>query len=747
VTFQQRALCAWALLLAAGCAEVPADRYGVGRLRLEGVEAMDPRALRSCLATDQRDRFDINFGRTTEPTCNQPPFESTTRLRIPLWRWPWADWPLYDRNVFERDLMRVERWYRARGYYDARVTSSTTDPPGAALQDRVTEDAECERLDDDEGCEVELGIRIEEGEPVLVQSIDMDGVERVSDLDAEETEDLRETLRDAWKLEVGERFDETFYEQSKQQMLRQLHQNGRGCARVAGDVALDPRAQSANVRFTVEPGPETRIGFVSLVGNDDLRAATILAVADIEAGDLYTDTLLESARHAIYALGTFSSVDVIGAPRRGEDGQCTLDDDGHGTVDVSIRVTPGRRLRYGFGVGLQAGVLGAGLQQESVPQWDVHLLGFVEHRNFLGGLRRARLEVRPKVIFNRGYVQNDSQDNGQIIPGPRPGLEVRLEMRQPAFIESRTTLVFTSRYDLGPDPFNFFYRHDLDAAIGVRRNFFDGKLSVAIGVHANMYRIAEDFPNLAEGPPFPPSDYELLFLEETIQLDLRDDTRKPSKGAYFAVDAHQSAFLTWSYLRFVPEGRLYAPLGPLVLAGRFRLGWMKILREGQGLDPISAQLGPQRYRLRAGGASSHRGFAPGWLGDPGDAVIPYERDTDGDGIPESYPYRFERNSGGLRRWEASLELRVPVNTDFGLAFFADMGDVNREPSFRFRHIHLALGFGFRYQTIIGPFRVDFGFLIPGAQVVGENDPVVPNRANLGFVDWAGAIHLTIGEAF
>jgi outer membrane translocation and assembly module TamA len=744
VTSQQRALFggAWVLLLAAGCAEVPADRYGVGRLRLEGVEAMDPRALRACLATDQRDRFDLNFGRTTEPTCNQPPFESTTRLRIPLWKWPWADWPLYDRNVFERDLQRVERWYRARGYYDARVTSSVTDPPDAALQDRVTDDSECDRLDDDEGCEVELGIRIEEGEPVLVEAIEMDGVAEVSQLDQEDTADLRESLRESWKLEVGERFDETFYEQSKAQMLRQLHESGRGCARVAGDVALDPRTHSANVRFTVEPGPETHIGYVSLIGNEDLRAATILAVADIEYGDLYTDSLLESARHAIYALGAFTSVDVIGTPRRNEEGQCTLDDEGHGVVDVSIRVTPGRRLRYGFGVGLQSGILGSGIQQTDVGQWDVHLLGFVEHRNFLGGLRRARLEVRPKVIFSRGFVRD--RDNTS---PPRPGLDARLELRQPAFIEARTTLVFASRYDLGPDPFQFFYRHDLDASIGVRRNFFDGRLSVAIALHANMYRVAQDFPAPSEGPPFPPSDYELLFLEETVQLDLRDDTRNPTKGAYFAVDAHQSALLTWSYLRVVPDARVYAPLGPLVLAGRFRLGWMKILTEEAGLDPISAQLGPQRYRLRSGGASSHRGFAPGFLGDPGQEVLLYERDTDGDGVPETYRYRFEPNSGGLRRWEASLELRVPINDDFGLAVFADMGDVNREETFRFKHLHLALGFGFRYQTIVGPFRVDFGFLIPGAQVVGQDDPAVPNRVNLGFVDWAGAIHLTIGEAF
>ncbi|MBO6936863.1 MAG: BamA/TamA family outer membrane protein [Deltaproteobacteria bacterium] len=726
---------AWTALLA-GCAEVPAERYGISRLALEGVEEMDPRALRACLATAQRERFDLNFGRTTEPTCNQPPFESTTRLRIPLWKWPWTDWPLYDRNVFERDLARVERWYRARGYYDARVTASTAIPSDAALQDRVTEDSDCERLDDDEGCEVELGIRVEEGTPVIVDAIEMDGVDRVSELDAEETADLQESLRDTWQLEVGERFDETFYEQSKERMLRQLHESGRGCARVTGDVALDPQAHSANVRFTVEPGPSTHIGYVSLVGNEDLRASTILAVANIEHGDLYKDTLLESARHAIYALGAFSSVEVVGYPRRDDEGTCTLDEAGHGVVDVQIRVTPGRLLRYGVGVGVQAGILGTGAQSQPVPQWDVHLLGFIEHRNFLGGLRRARLEVRPKVIFSDQFP-----DLGD---GARPGLETRLELRQPAFIEPRTTLVFTSRYDLGPDPFLYFFRHDLDAAIGVRRNFFDGRLSVAIGVHANMYRVAEDFPN---EPPYPPSDYNLLFLEQLIQLDLRDDTRNPTKGVYFSVEAHESGLLTFDYLRFVPDARAYVPLGPLVLAGRFRLGWMKIYREDPGLDPISAQLGPQRYRLRAGGATSHRGFPPGFLGDGGGERVLIERDVDGDGVPDRLRYEFLANSGGLRRWEASLELRIPVNEDFGLVTFADMGDVNRAEAFRFDYIRLALGFGLRYQTIVGPVRLDFGFLVPGAQVIGQDAPDTTTEVRIGRLRWNGAVHLTIGEAF
>ncbi len=174
-----------------------------------------------------------------------------------------------------------------------------------------------------------------------------------------------------------------------------------------------------------------------------------------------------------------------------------------------------------------------------------------------------------------------------------------------------------------------------------------------------------------------------------------------------------------------------------MLAGRFRLGWMKIFRSDEGLDQVSSQLGPQPYRLRSGGASSHRGFVPGFLGDPRGPVNPGDAESE----------FFQQNSGGLRRWEASLELRVPVNEDFGLVIFSDVGDVNRAKRFRFDHLHLAVGLGLRYQTIIGPFRLDIGWLVPRAQIIGQDDPAPSHEVSFGFARFQGAVHLTIGEAF
>ena len=717
----------WSLggvLLLTGCAEtIPRDRYGVDALRFEGVDDMDSRALRACLATARRDRVEINLGADAEPTCGEPPFDAG-RLRIPLWRWWWTDWPVYDRNVFERDLQRIERWYRARGYYDAQVTSTEFDPPIAALNDRTTDSAGadvCERDDDDEGCRLELEITVEEGEPVLVESLALTGHEELRG-------SVRDALEAAWKLEEGERFDEALYDLSKRAMLRVLRDETFGCAEVRGrgsesgadlGVEVDTEARTARVALHVEPGPRSEIGTIRVSGNEDLSEDVIRSVAGLEPGMPFTEALLDEAQHFVYSLGAFSTVDVIGTPQR-IDGACV------GTVDVEIRVTPGRRFRYGIGGGVLAGTYTAGSEAQDVRQWDIHLLGFIEHRNFLGGLRRIRAELRPKIIFQPdGGLPFRCADRN---PRRCAGADVRLQFRQPSFIESRTNLIADLRYDLGPDPNERFFRHVLDLPLSIQRSFLDGRINANTGIRFNLFRVPDGDANT--------SDFELFFVEAGLNLDLRDDSRNPSKGFYLSSNVAIARRLSWDYVRTVPvDARVYAPLGSrVVAAARFRLGLMAIQRAADDLDAVSATLGPQLYRLRSGGASSHRGFLPGFLGD--------RRSDSGD---PANPFR--ENSGGLRRWEASLELRTQVTEDFGLVVFGDMGDVHREESFRFDHIRLAIGGGLRYKTIVGPVRFDLGVRVPGAQIVGEDDPVTDTRVRFFGLKLNGAFHITIGEAF
>ncbi len=771
--------CALRLLLAAivstsslaGCASIPRDSYGVSRLRFEGVEELNAEALRACLATRERSSVGIDFGTASEPTCGEPPFDSSGNS-IRLWHWPWTDWPTWDLSVFERDLRRIERWYRARGYYDAQVVKVDITPTSAGDTDRVEGDGEhttCVRRDDDEGCVMEVTIHVEEGEPVVTNRVDVfvttaqrdverdtplvgsvDGVEgpdgaepgtTLGSSGQDETEALaagfqpldtasipealRRSLQTAVQLDPERPFDEAYYDRTKRALVEALFQAGHACGHVEGRVDITRSTRRADVQLRVHLGPVCTINAIEVEG-EDVPEDTILGAADIRPGQAYTADDMRNAQRAVYGLGAFAEVDVIGTPERTEDGLCT------GEVSVVIRVRRGRTFRYGVGVGVESGtVVDAQNLAGSTPQWDFHVLVFAEHRDFLGGLRRLRLEDRPKIVFQT-YT-------GRRLD-PRFGNELRLEFRQPAFIESRTTLTMNSHWDYGPDPNQGFFRHDVDAALRLSRPFFGGALILSGGLHWNLQRTTDDARN---------SDYTVLFFEQYAQLDLRDDSRAPHRGLFLSLGFHQAPSFfrsSWTYYRFTPEVRGYVPL-PLniVLAARIGVGVMLVRDANADLDQVSALLGPQRYRLRGGGPSSHRGFAPGYLGDlQAVGVQPVcERSNPPPGTDCS-----QANSGGLRRWEASLELRTPITQDFGVVLFTDMGDVSRGTRFRFNHIHLAVGFGLRYQTIVGPIRFDIGFLAKRAQVVGGGTSLAPvNNVNLGFVSFPGAVHLTIGEAF
>jgi outer membrane protein assembly factor BamA len=712
---RRRCICVL-LVLASGCKKIPEDAYGIDRIRLSGMEQLDPEALKACLATQERERVTISFGTSAEPECGVPPFDGK-RASFDLWRKLRKGWPTLDSAVFDRDLQRIERWYRARGYYQAAVVSTELDPPSAAGNDRIIPGpdgkAPCKREAPDQGCKLEIDIQVEEGKPVIVKSIEFEGLATLS-------EDRRAKIEKAFELEVGQRFDEAIYDRGKREMRRQLKEAGYACGSVAGRVEIDREAREAFVDLEASPGPSCTLGDITVTGSGHLPADTIMDVANLKTGQPYSLSRLDDAQRAVYALGALASVDVTVTPRLNEEEQCT------GVVDVDIAVEPGREIRWGIGAGVQSGTINTLTLLVDTRISDVHLFGLFEDRNFIGGFRRLRIEDRPKIVavdpffrFGRGFMF---------------GNELRIEYQRPAFLEPRTTAGIRFRHDWGPDPFELFRRHDLQIRGSLSRPFFGGRLLLEGGLDYDAYLVVDKDPRF-------PTSYQVVFFDQRAVVDLRDDSRSPRKGFFFEVAAHESpAALKRSgqYIRVAPEVRGYAPL-PLssTLAFRFGIGAMFIFRRDQGrLDLIGQRLGPQNYRIRSGGPTTHRGFFGGFLGDPGNINSLNREGTDA------------RNDGGLRKWEAGVELRVPITQSFATAIFMDFGDVNRGSFWRFNYIRAAAGFGFRYRTPIGPIRLDFGFLIPRWQIVGQ--PPQPPAFNIfRFIKGGvpGAFHFTIGEAY
>jgi outer membrane translocation and assembly module TamA len=808
-----------ALLLFPGCATVPARRYGVSDVHVEGLHHLDHAAAEACLGTRRRSQFGFDFGSSSTPDCGTAPFDGS-RWRLDLWAWPWTDWPLFDASVWERDEARIERWLRARGYYDAHVVSTTVDPPGALTSgDDATSSGECG--DGNGHCDVHATITVEEGDPVRVVHVELHGTDDLDDA-------LHTQLRAALVLHHDDVFDEALYEQSRRGLLRALANASFVDGTVRGDVKIDAARHEAFVAFEVTTGEPAVIGRVCVVGNGALPAAPIVGATLITPGEAFDLSSLEEAQRAIYALGTFSSVEIrhhtietapthetttdeSGAttttetssvpnpePVRdpnddadgsdddgdeGEDDQTAGESDatathasapatppslciephhavpdGHRAVDLEIRVSPGRLQRLGVGLGIQVGntlqfggggSLATTQNTQSLNQWDFHGLLVLEDRNLFGQMLRARLEERPRIIFTEQFPGGSAQ----------PGNQVVLGFRWPGFLEARTVLFASIQHDYGPAPIVNFFRHELDGRLGLERTFLDGHLYLSGLVRGNFF-----FPDQDQGVRIDSQRErtQALILQATSYLDLRDNPRNPTSGAYFGIDFQSGGFgglSSWDYLRVTGDARGYIPLGAgIVLAGRFAIGVTEVLT-AYGLDPGNvydlAQLGPFSEQLVGGGAISNRGYPAGYLGDVERRAIESRPYPDGTQVQHN-PVLI---SGGIRRWEASLELRFPLTPELGLVLFADAGDVTRQRTFRFDIPQISPGFGLRLRTVVGTIRFDWGFRPDLLVAFGQDTRPIAcqsdaqtgcrpvSNINLGFVQIPGAIHLTIGEAF
>ena len=678
-----------------GCATIPKGQYGVKDIEWVGTKQLDGEAAQSCLVTRERSRVNIMLG-LSAPSCGDPPFD-TSPPTIDLWTLPWTEWPIFDPAIFDVERERIERWYQARGFYDARVVGVKT-----YVGDKEVDPEECKGEGSE--CELKLVVKLKEGKPTYIEKVEIKS-------DTPLPKGLMARLREGLELRKGHKIDEYYYEADKKRLEQLLLEASYARSKVSGRVLIDRDRRTAYVEYLLEPGPPCVFGTLKVEGQlEDVPVQLILDAADIPTGERYDQEELDDAQRSIFALNVFSSVRI---ERRGE-GK---------VVDLVAIVQRGRNTTLSAGIGMMSGTMvrPTSAQVQNVPQWDVHLSGTYENRNFLGGLRRLRIEERPRLIW---------RDQFPVVPegSPDPGNILNIRFEQPSTFERRTKLVVAAGWDVGPDSFASFDRHDVQVKVGLERPFWKHKLLARIAIAHDLFEITTE--PIDEGY----SSYRFPYLEQQAIVDLRDDPARPRFGAYFSLLLQESARIagygTWNFFRMIPDARVYLPLPwSIVFAARFMLG-ATFVSDQEGLkDAISARLGPQNYRLRGGGAGSNRGFLAGRLGS---SLL-----------------------GGTRQWEGSVELRVPIGGDFGFVLFGDVGDVSDTvgqtnvpgvpalplPTFQFRQLNFATGLGLRYFSVLGAIRLDAGWRVPGLQRIGTSDDGV----TLGPAP--SAVHFTIGEAF
>ncbi|KPQ05992.1 MAG: autotransporter translocation and assembly module outer membrane component TamA [Rhodobacteraceae bacterium HLUCCA12] len=324
--------------------------------------------------------------------------------------------------------------------------------------------------------------------------------------------------------------------------------------------------------------------------------------------------------------------------------------------------------------------IGVGAEIDSTS--GVRLTGFWLHRNLLGGAERLRLEAAIEGIAAR-------------VGGLGFSLDARYT--RPATLDSDTDLelglraVRVDERDYGAD--------SAEAEVSFLRRYSE-RLTGHAGLSFRFERARYGAGRSLRG------NFGTVALPVGLTWDDRDRPLDATSGYYLLAEAMPYAGFDQADhgLRLEMDGRAYTDLGTegrFVLAGRAQIGaiW------GSALSAT-----PRDFLFYSGGGGTVRGLPFQSLGVRQGGV----------------------NSGGRGFAALSGELRARVSERFGLAVFADAGYVSAGTFDGASDWHAGAGAGVRYNTPIGPMRLDIA---------------APLRRNARAAGSGIQIYLGIGQAF
>lgn len=297
--------------------------------------------------------------------------------------------------------------------------------------------------------------------------------------------------------------------------------------------------------------------------------------------------------------------------------------------------------------------------------------------------------------------------------------KVQLAYTQPYFWDARNTLTLDAGNEIEEPP-----------AYKNRRIFSDVMLSRTLDHHLFMrlgYRLSFNKEESSAADPSLGIEVE-QFLNESVRIsavdvevgrDTRDDLLNPTRGSYLgAVIVYAPEFIGSELAYYQPAitARAYHKVyKEVVVAGQVNL---QTIQGIQGTDFI-----PAFKRLYLGGSSTVRGYD-------------FQKLPPLDGNAQPF--------GGQTGFHASLETRFPVYRELSGVLFVDAGLLDTEPfELDFSQTRYTCGAGLRYDTVVGPIRMDFGYKLNPQTGKDIGDTTNPDEV----VDGRWQIYFNIGQAF
>jgi outer membrane protein insertion porin family len=453
---------------------------------------------------------------------------------------PWADPKRLDRDELALDLKRIVAYCRDHGFPDAEIVSHDV---------TLT----------DEGRKAHVTVRIDEGTPLLVKAVELDGFEVLTD-------DERQALRDRMPVAIGEPVVRADVLAGGEMASAALKDRGYAAATVR--VFEERENGQSLVRYAAEPGPVAYFGPIEIDGNKSVDDNVIRRKLTFRPGDRFSQKALRESQQRLYGLRLFRFANI----------KPLLEETKSSEVPTRISVAEGKHRQVEFSAGY-----GTEEKLRGEAQW--------RHLNFLGGARILGLHGRWSAL-NRG---------GQI------------DFEQPYFFHPRLSLALDGHSWYTDEPAYAV----LAQGGGVAVNGFINSRTQVAGAFTTEYQrstIAEealadpsyrdDLIALGLDPDTGEQDGTLVSVGASFIRNTTVNPLDPRDGYQFSAKVEQAGgWLPGSY-NFIDtgiDGRIYRTVGDrTTLAGRVRAA--SIAPFGPASDvPFS-----RRYFL--GGSTSLRGW-------------------------------------------------------------------------------------------------------------------------------------------
>ncbi|HEY6830107.1 MAG TPA: BamA/TamA family outer membrane protein [Gemmatimonadaceae bacterium] len=671
--FALAALLAFSLPAAARAQDVECDQPGereVRSLRFEGNQTFDADQLSAIVITTPSSFARRNFRIFGTKRC-------------------------YPSDGLAQDVANLKAFYEINGFYDTKVDTVVAPASGSP---------------------VSVTFRINEGQPLKLDSLTITGLDSVAE---------RAALLRNLPLSVGQRFGRLQLANETDSITLRLRHLGYPAATVFPSYDAHKPEHRAEVGLQVQTGERARFGTIAVrsagpkTTNEkyqppEIDSSVVLGLLGFRTGDRYSDRSLTDASRNLYNLGVYRHVSV------GLDSTAKL-------TDSVVKV----------GVDLREDFVHDITHEEGWATLDCfHLGGQYTDKNFLD--RAQRLDVTTRIskigyangvdFAREGICRTLNQDS---VFSSKLNYFAGATVRRPTLFGGHWVPTY-SAYSERRSEWKAYLRTtyvglDASAARQLGRGL-PGRFGYTLEygrteaepayLCAILSRCTEEERAQVQG------NLRLAILNASIQKTTIDNPVAPRSGYAIGTEIRGAGTITGSdrsqsFAKITMDGAVFrAVTQRAVLSLRVRGG---LIGGGQSANGTTST--PPQERLYAGGATSVRGFPQNELGplvylvDTNAFTVTKLTDTSLVAIlrPDKQPTRRVPTGGNrLLVLNAEIRLRDPFFPDaIQYVPFVDAGQVWVQsagtPGLNVKPLSVTPGLGIAYLSPIGPIQFNMGY--------------------------------------